>query len=186
MNQPIVDPDRPIATAGQRVLAYSIDYLIILAIVAELFRWLPAGVTGLDKLLAWTPPNLDDPADLERAAAALEQALAAALAVILTAQLIIEIAYFIAAEQVSGGRSVGKWLVGLRVVSCGDAALSARASVVRNLLRLVDELPASYLLGFVVMLASKHRQRLGDLAAGTVVRQEPRGAPVASRSAVPT
>ena len=56
--------------------------------------------------------------------------------------------------------------------------------MVRNLLRLVDELPASYLLGFVVMLASKRHQRLGDVAAGTVVRQEPRGAPVASTPAV--
>jgi uncharacterized RDD family membrane protein YckC len=186
VNQPIVDPEPPIATAGQRVLAYSIDYLIILAIVAELFRWLPAKATGLDELLAWRLPDLADPADLERAAAALQQALAAALAAVLIAQLVIEIAYFIAAELVSGGRSVGKWLVGLRVVGGGGAALSTRASVVRNLLRLVDELPASYLLGFVVMLASKRRQRLGDLAAGTVVRREPRGVPVASRPAAPT
>jgi uncharacterized RDD family membrane protein YckC len=185
VNQPIAEPELPIATAGQRVLAYSIDYLVIVAIEIALFRWLPAWATGLDQLRAWKPPSLDDPADLQRAAAALQQALAPALAMFLLAQLIIEIAYFIAAEQVSGGRSVGKWLIGLRVVSDGGAVLSARASVVRSLLRLVDELPASYLLGFVVMLASKRHQRLGDLAAGTVVRKEPRGAPLASRPAAP-
>jgi uncharacterized RDD family membrane protein YckC len=40
---------------------------------------------------------------------------------------------------------------------------------VRTILRIVDSLPAFYLLGFIVVVASKEKQRIGDMAAGTVV-----------------
>ncbi|MFB6350760.1 MAG: RDD family protein, partial [Bradymonadaceae bacterium] len=46
---------------------------------------------------------------------------------------------------------------------------SWRGSILRNLLRLVDFLPAGYALGLVWMSGSERFQRLGDLAAGTVV-----------------
>lgn len=38
-----------------------------------------------------------------------------------------------------------------------------------NILRVVDWLPFRYLLGIIVVAASKPDQRLGDMAAGTVV-----------------
>jgi uncharacterized RDD family membrane protein YckC len=156
------------------VLAYSIDYLIILLIEAGLFELLPPNTPLLRTLLAWTPPRVDDLASIQHAAATLQDALMPVLALLVVAQLVIEIGYFIAAERLSGGQSIGKWLVGLRVVGADGSALSARASMVRSLLRLVDELPTSYLIGFVVMIASRRRQRLGDFAAGTVVvRVEP-------------
>jgi hypothetical protein len=47
--------------------------------------------------------------------------------------------------------------------------IQASQIVVRNLLRPVDMLPAFYLAGGVAALASRHRQRLGDMAANTVV-----------------
>jgi len=43
---------------------------------------------------------------------------------------------------------------------------------VRNLLRIVDFLPAVYVFGSVLILATTRNQRLGDLAAGTVVIRE--------------
>jgi uncharacterized RDD family membrane protein YckC len=167
------------------VLAYSIDYLIILLIEAGLFELLPPNTPLLRTLLAWTPPRVDDLAGIQHAAAALQDALMPVLALLVVAQLVIEIGYFIVAERLSGGQSIGKWLVGLRVVGADGSALSARASMVRSLLRLVDELPTSYLVGFVVMMASKRRQRLGDVAAGTVVLRFERPTPATGLSLHP-
>ena len=42
-------------------------------------------------------------------------------------------------------------------------------SFIRNLLRIIDGLPVFYLLGLIVMVSSKRKQRIGDMAAGTVV-----------------
>src|SRR5690606_6492490 len=46
--------------------------------------------------------------------------------------------------------------------------------VLRNLLRAVDALPALYLLGGTVCFLTRYHQRLGDLAANTVVMRVPR------------
>ncbi len=42
-------------------------------------------------------------------------------------------------------------------------------AAVRNVVRLVDFLPSLYSVGVVAVLATRHHQRLGDLAAGTLV-----------------
>ena len=48
--------------------------------------------------------------------------------------------------------------------------------LLRNVLRLVDFLPAGYFIGVVSMFLTGHSRRVGDLAAGTVViREDPRG-----------
>jgi len=79
-------------------------------------------------------------------------------------------AYSIVLEAMTG-QTIGKKLTGLRVVSVDGAALKPPGAVVRNLLRLVDGFPyvLPYFAGFICVLISKKRQRLGDLAAGTVV-----------------
>ena len=88
--------------------------------------------------------------------------------------------YYSATEAVWGA-TVGKRALGLSVV---DAETGGRAGggkvVARNLLRIVDILPILYLLGLIVMLATPNKQRIGDLAAGTVVvprQAAPPGAP---------
>jgi uncharacterized RDD family membrane protein YckC len=78
------------------------------------------------------------------------------------------------------GQTVGKLLVGLRVVRAGGARPSVWKVATRTVLRVVDWLPAFYLVGFIAMLATgARRQRLGDLAAGTgiarAVRMRHRG-----------
>jgi hypothetical protein len=52
-------------------------------------------------------------------------------------------------------------------------AVDLPASAVRNLLRLVDFLPTAYLVGLLCIILTKRNQRLGDLAAGTIVIREP-------------
>lgn len=90
--------------------------------------------------------------------------------------LAVVLAYHFAFE-VAAGQSVGKRLLGLRVVRADGSRPSVAAIAVRTLLRLVDWLPLLYLVGFIVMLATgERRQRLGDLAAKTrVARALPGG-----------
>ena len=77
-------------------------------------------------------------------------------------------------EIVAGGRTPGKRWSGLRVVSSSGGAVSIGASVVRNLLRLIDAIPGMYLVGILLILFSSRNQRLGDLVAGTLVVRETR------------
>ena len=66
------------------------------------------------------------------------------------------------------GQTVGKLLVGLRVVRAGGGRPNVLHVAARTLVRVVDWLPAFYLVGFISMLATgARRQRLGDLAADT-------------------
>jgi uncharacterized RDD family membrane protein YckC len=67
------------------------------------------------------------------------------------------------------GQTVGKRLFGLRVVDARGLRLEPSQVVVRNLMRFLDALPLLYLVGGVACVLNRHRQRLGDVAAGTVV-----------------
>jgi hypothetical protein len=60
-------------------------------------------------------------------------------------------------------------LLGLRVTGEGGLPLDLRGSLLRNVMRLVDVLPTSYAVGLTTILLSDRWQRLGDLAAGTLV-----------------
>jgi uncharacterized RDD family membrane protein YckC len=79
----------------------------------------------------------------------------------------IALAYYIAMEALRGG-TLGKLATGLKVVKQDGQALDLQASVVRNVLRLVDGL-FFYLVGAIVVWVSKGKQRLGDMAAHTKV-----------------
>lgn len=68
------------------------------------------------------------------------------------------------------GQTVGKMATGIKVVTeaTGQSPPGLAAAVVRTLLRLVDGL-FSYLVAFITVLVSGKRQRLGDMAAHTLV-----------------
>jgi len=87
---------------------------------------------------------------------------------------VISLLYMATAEWLWRGQTVGKRLLRLRVVDAGGLKLEASQVMVRNLMRFIDGLPALYLVGGIACLASRHRQRLGDLAAGTVVTRAPK------------
>jgi uncharacterized RDD family membrane protein YckC len=73
--------------------------------------------------------------------------------------------YFFALES-GEGQTVGKKLMKLRVVRADGRPAGMREIGVRTILRVVD----NYLVGLIVMLATgERRQRIGDLAAGTIV-----------------
>ena len=60
----------------------------------------------------------------------------------------------------------------LRVIDARGGPITGGQAVIRNLLRVVDFLPWSYALGTIVMFSTLRSQRLGDLAAGTIVIRE--------------
>lgn len=76
-------------------------------------------------------------------------------------------AYFVLLEGTLGA-TLGKLTAGIRVRSVDGGRAGIGASLVRNLLRIIDGI-AVYLVGAVIMLLTKRKQRLGDLAARTVV-----------------
>ena len=81
---------------------------------------------------------------------------------------LLVLAYFIVMEAQQGG-TVGKLVLGLRVVNDGGGAIDWKASIVRNILRIIDGLPGFYLIGAILVWTSDKKQRLGDRVANTVV-----------------
>jgi uncharacterized RDD family membrane protein YckC len=83
--------------------------------------------------------------------------------------------YYAVLEILWSGRSVGKRAFGLRVIDSSGGPVGVRASMTRNLLRIIDVLPFAYLIGTIAIISNKRNQRLGDLVGGTmVVRDETR------------
>jgi len=82
--------------------------------------------------------------------------------------LIVVVLYYVILEGMLG-RTVGKMATGIRVVrEDGATPPGVGAALIRTLLRIVDGLFA-YLVGFIIVLASDRRVRLGDMAAKTQV-----------------
>jgi uncharacterized RDD family membrane protein YckC len=81
--------------------------------------------------------------------------------------------YRMTAEWVWRGQTLGKRLLSLRVVDERGLRLTFSQVAMRNLLRFVDVMPIGYLVGGTAALLSARGQRLGDLAAGTLVIWEP-------------
>ena len=67
------------------------------------------------------------------------------------------------------GQTPGKKTLGISVINDDLTPVTLGTSLVRNLLRTVDFLPLFYLAGLVTMLSNRRFQRLGDIAAGTIV-----------------
>jgi len=151
-----VDLDLTLAGLGSRFVAALIDALIqgsIFIALRILAGLLSAGGGGIGELdVGW--------------------ASGIALAAVFIATFLVFFAYPVAFETWASGRTPGKRWTGLRVVRVGGAPVSFLPSAVRNLVRVVDFLPTAYGVGIVTVLANGRNQRLGDLAAGTLVVRE--------------
>lgn len=77
--------------------------------------------------------------------------------------------YPVICEVYFGGRSLGKRAAGIRVLRSDGLPVGWRESAIRNLLLVVDFLPAVYLTGFLCMLFDNQFRRLGDIVARTQV-----------------
>lgn len=109
------------------------------------------------------------------------------------ATVVISVAFFLAIvvydivfEVRAAGATPGKRALGVRVLLDDGGPVGVRASTVRNLLRLLEGPALLYVPAVLSILITKHNQRLGDLAAGTVVaRQAARGGPSFNRYRAP-
>ena len=80
--------------------------------------------------------------------------------------------YYLLFETLNSGRTPGKAAFGIRVIKLDGSPLGLGAVAIRTLLRFIDLLPTAYAVGIISILVSARHQRLGDLAAGTVVVRE--------------
>ena len=80
---------------------------------------------------------------------------------------LIVLAYYLVPEGLSG-QTPGKKIMGLRVLAL-TGQLSWGKVAIRTILRLVDGLPIFYLVGIIAIAVSKRHQRIGDMAAQTIV-----------------
>lgn len=94
------------------------------------------------------------------------------LAVFIALNFCIIWGYFALFEAFWHGQTPGKHIMKLRVIKDSGRQITLFEALARNLLRLVDYLPSLYLVGVVAMLCTRRNQRLGDLAAGTLVVHE--------------
>ncbi|GEM_PF-4081544 len=76
--------------------------------------------------------------------------------------------YYVLFEWKLGG-TLGKLVTGMRVVKSTGEPLDLKASLIRNVMRIVDFLPFFYLVGAISVWNSKTKQRIGDRLAKTVV-----------------
>ena len=146
-----------LAGAGNRGFAAVLDFVVAAVLVI-------AGVV----LLGFAGQLLGVAGELS------EESLFAALGFTLIFTLVLIWAYFILLEWLWNGQTIGKRLYKLRVINEDGSPAGFTAVLIRNLVRLVDFLPAFYGIGLMVIVLSPKSQRLGDLAAGTYVVRAPR------------
>lgn len=89
---------------------------------------------------------------------------------LMLAWFLIDWLYPVIFETGKRGATPGKRVAGLRVVQASGSPITMGQAVIRNFLRFIDGMPMfTYVIGLTSCLATKRFQRLGDLAAGTVV-----------------
>jgi len=155
----LVDIEMPLAGVGSRFIALLVDYLIW---GASFLVLTVLGVIILPSLGAFSKVS--------------EQW---AGAIMLFIVFLFHWGYFTLFEAFWDGRTPGKRVARIRVIQRSGRAIGLFESMARNLVRFIDQLPFVYAVGVITMFATRQHQRLGDLAAGTlVVRDREQEAPV--------
>jgi uncharacterized RDD family membrane protein YckC len=72
-------------------------------------------------------------------------------------------------EVAMRGSTPGKRIAGIRIVDRSGGTPSRAALLIRNLFRLIDSLPAFYVVGLLTCFLTANRVRIGDMAAGTLL-----------------
>ena len=161
-----VDVSMAVAGTGARALAFLIDLVIRSVLVTAWYVVATLIYNG-----AW---SLQPPIDPE-GSWYLYVALPAAG---------IYVLYHLVLEIAMRGRTPGKRMVGVRLVTRNGAVPSSAAFIVRNVFRLVDSFPVGYGVGLITSLITREHVRVGDLAAGTLLVYENRHALDAERITV--
>lgn len=136
--------DQTPASAGERILARSIDIILLIIYILATVTFLES----VDRNISSTANTL-----------------------LLLALYLPAFCYSLLCEVFNQGQSVGKRILGIRVVKIDGSTPTISSYLLRWLLFLVD-VPLTSGLGLLVILLTKNKQRIGDLAAGTMVIKE--------------
>jgi uncharacterized RDD family membrane protein YckC len=142
----------PLAGIGSRFLAIALDTLIqalgflLIVFIAEIL--LPTAARFTPRALTW------------------------AAAIFFLCLFVLYSGYYALFEIFWNGQTPGKRLVRVRVISDSGRPITVYEAVVRNLLRIVDQLPGLYVVGIISVFLTARNKRLGDIVAGTVVVHE--------------
>jgi uncharacterized RDD family membrane protein YckC len=79
-------------------------------------------------------------------------------------------------EVAMRGRTPGKRIAGIRIVTRTGGTPSTAALLIRSIFRLIDSLPTLYVIGLVCCFVTANRVRIGDMAAGTLLVIDDAGA----------
>jgi uncharacterized RDD family membrane protein YckC len=150
-----------LAGLGSRFLALIVDQAIQIVTLVAIFA-------GLILAASRVVPRHTAPVISHQLAESI------AIAIIVVIVFAVLFGYFIVFEALWNGQTPGKKLVGLRVVRDGGYPIDFGASLIRNLIRVGEQLLGYYLLAAISALLSAENKRLGDLAAGTIVVRDAR------------
>jgi uncharacterized RDD family membrane protein YckC len=148
----VVTPERitlvlPLAGPARRFVAYLLDQMLLLALVLAAIALVL--IASMGSRAGW--------------------------GLILVAYFVLSWSYGAFCEGVFDGQTFGKYALGIRVVSENGVAITGAQAVLRNLVGVVDGLvPFCFLVGLTSAIVSRRFQRVGDLAAGTIVMIEER------------
>jgi len=142
----------PVAGIGSRFVALLIDYLIWLGLILVL--------VVADSLLGPSAHPRGGTADKW------------ATAILIFFFFLLYWGYFTLFEAFWGGRTPGKRVARIRVIQVSGRGISLFEAMTRNLLRVIDQFPLVYGVGVISIFLTRQHQRLGDLAAGTIVVHE--------------
>jgi uncharacterized RDD family membrane protein YckC len=159
----LVAIEMPLAGIGSRFIALLVDYVIWftgIAFVMWMFAFFLPGLNAFNRLSAqW------------------------ATALYLFLLFLFNWGYFTLFEAFWNGRTPGKRIARIRVIQRSGRAIGLFESMARNFIRYIDQIPFFYAVGAVAIFVTREHQRLGDLAAGTlVVRDRIEEAPISTES----
>jgi uncharacterized RDD family membrane protein YckC len=155
----LVAIEMPLAGIGSRFIALLVDYLI----------W-GAGAVVLMLVFLLLLPGIHTFSEIS------EQW---AVAIIIFLVFLVNWGYFTLFEAFWNGRTPGKRVARIRVIQKSGRAIGLFESMARNFVRYIDQIPFFYAVGVISVFVTKQHQRLGDLAAGTlVVRDRDPGTPL--------
>jgi uncharacterized RDD family membrane protein YckC len=154
-----IDVSLPVAGAGARAYAFLIDWCIRVLLA---LAWFSVAALIYNGGVSLAPPLDGD---------------ARWFGAVLAPPLAIYFLYHFLLELLTRGRTPGKRMAGVRVISRDGSPASIGALLIRNVFRLIDSLPLFYGVGLIAVIATPEHRRIGDVAAGTVLAYE---APVAA------
>ena len=138
----------------QRAVAAVVDLIILLVVYAVLGALFMGPMLLTQMAMMWSPMQ-----------AAAMQALGMVVGML---SILVAFVYFVYFEGTSG-QTLGKKAMDIKVVREDGKKVTYREAIIRNVIRIVDWLPFAYIIGLIVFASGDKKQRLGDLAAQTLV-----------------